>query len=186
MSRIANKPVVVPAGVDVQLSPDNIIVKGKLGSLELNITKSVSVESVKLENEKSNVIKFKANSTLKHDRALAGTTRALVASMVQGVTEGFTIELELHGVGYRATLEGNTVVLVLGFSHDIKYPLPAGISCEMPPKMKVPTIVLKSCDKQRLGQVAAEIRSFRPPEPYKGKGVRIKDEYVRRKETKKK
>jgi len=130
-----------------------------------------------------NVIKFAARDGAKSSRALAGTMRALVANMVQGVSAGFERRLQLNGVGYRAKAAGNVVNLTLGFSHPIDYELPKGVTVETPTQTEV---LLKSADKQLLGQVASEIRAFRPPEPYKGKGVRYSDEYVRRKEAKKK
>ena len=177
MSRVANSPVEVPAGVQVTLKGQDLSVKGGKGTLALEIHGNVEVA----QNE--NVLTFAARDGAKQSRALAGTTRALVNNMVKGVTEGFEKKLVLNGVGYRAKAAGKSVDLTLGFSHPVVYDLPEGVTAESPSQTE---IVLKSADKQLLGQVAAEIRAFRPPEPYKGKGVRYADEYVRRKEAKKK
>jgi len=177
MSRIAKKPVVVPAGVEVKLAGQSLAVKGKNGQLDLDIHPSVSVEQAEGQ------LVFAARDGAKQSVALTGTTRALVSNMVTGVSEGFSKTLNLLGVGYRAQAKGKVVNLTLGFSHPIDYELPEGVSAETPNNT---TIVVSGADKQRVGQVAAEIRAFRPPEPYKGKGVRYADEYVRRKEAKKK
>ena len=177
MSRVANSPVEVPAGVQVTLKGQDLSVKGGNGTLALEINEKVEV------SQSENVLTFAARDGAKQSRALAGTTRALVNNMVKGVTEGFEKKLVLNGVGYRAKAAGKSVDLTLGFSHPVVYDLPEGVTAESPSQTE---IVLKSADKQLLGQVAAEIRAFRPPEPYKGKGVRYADEYVRRKEAKKK
>jgi large subunit ribosomal protein L6 len=177
MSRVANSPVEVPAGVQVTLKGQDLSVKGGNGTLALEIHSSVEVA----QNE--NVLTFAARDGAKQSRALAGTTRALVNNMVVGVSKGFEKKLVLNGVGYRTKVSGKSVDLTLGFSHPVVYNLPEGVTAESPSQTE---IVLKSADKQLLGQVAAEIRAFRPPEPYKGKGVRYADEYVRRKEAKKK
>ncbi|WP_286240358.1 50S ribosomal protein L6 [Neptuniibacter halophilus] len=177
MSRIAKNPVVVPAGVDVKLDGQSISVKGSNGQLSLDVHPSVEVA------QEEGTLKFSARENSKLSKALSGTTRSLVNNMVVGVTEGFKKTLLLQGVGYRAAAKGTTLNLNLGFSHPIDYELPEGISVATP---NVTTIELSGADKQVLGQVAAEIRAFRPPEPYKGKGVRYADEYVRRKEAKKK
>jgi len=177
MSRIAKSPVVVPAGVEVKVDGQSVNVKGKNGQLSLDVHPSVSV------SQEESVLKFAAKEGTKLSLALSGTTRSLVNNMVIGVTEGFKKTLQLQGVGYRAAAKGKTLNLSLGFSHPIDYELPEGISAETP---NVTTIILSGADKQVLGQAAAEIRAFRPPEPYKGKGVRYADEYVRRKEAKKK
>ncbi|GLS25842.1 50S ribosomal protein L6 [Marinibactrum halimedae] len=177
MSRVANSPVEVPAGVKVDLKGQDLSIKGSNGTLALEIHNSVEVS---LED---NLLKFAARDGAKQSRALAGTMRALTNNMVVGVSKGFEKKLELNGVGYRAKAAGKTVNLTLGFSHPIDYALPEGVTAESPSQTE---IVLKSADKQLLGQVASEIRAFRPPEPYKGKGVRYSDEYVRRKEAKKK
>ena len=177
MSRVAKSPVEIPAGVDVSLKGQDINIKGKQGTLALAVHKAVEVK------QDGNVLTFAPRDNAKQSNALAGTTRALVNNMVKGVTAGFEKKLTLIGVGYRAKASGNTVNLTLGFSHPIDYTLPAGVTAETPSQTEV---VLKSADKQLLGQVAAEIRAFRPPEPYKGKGVRYVDEVVHLKETKKK
>ncbi len=177
MSRVANSPVEVPAGVDVTLKGQDITVKGSKGTLALAIHGNVEVK------QDDKVLTFAARDSAKQSRALAGTTRALINNMVIGVSKGFEKKLQLNGVGYRAKASGKSVNLTLGFSHPVDYNLPDGVTAESPSQTE---IVLKSADKQLLGQVAAEIRAFRPPEPYKGKGVRYADEYVRRKEAKKK
>ncbi|NIB44486.1 50S ribosomal protein L6 [Pseudomaricurvus alkylphenolicus] len=177
MSRVANSPVEVPAGVTVTLSGQEITVKGSNGTLAHTIHSSVEVA------QNDNVLNVSARDGAKQSRALAGTTRALVNNMVVGASQGFEKKLVLNGVGYRAKAAGKSVDLTLGFSHPVIYDLPEGVKAETPSQTE---IVLKSADKQLLGQVAAEIRAFRPPEPYKGKGVRYADEYVRRKEAKKK
>lgn len=177
MSRIANAPITVPAGVDVKLSGETISIKGKNGSLETALHKTVEIK------QDGNVLTFAARDGGKFAHSMSGTMRALVNNMVVGVTDGFEKRLQLNGVGYRAKASGNSVNLTLGFSHPIDYSLPKGVTAETPSNTE---IVLKSADKQQLGQVAAEIRAFRPPEPYKGKGVRYADEHVRRKEAKKK
>lgn len=177
MSRVAKSPVEIPAGVDVSLKGQDITVKGKQGTLALAVHKDVEVK------QDGNVLTFAPRDSAKQSNAQAGTTRALVNNMVKGVSEGFEKKLTLIGVGYRAKASGNTVNLTLGFSHPIDYTLPEGVKAETPSQTEV---VLKSADKQLLGQVASEIRAFRPPEPYKGKGVRYSDESVLRKEAKKK
>lgn len=177
MSRIASNPVSLPAGVDVKFNGQEITVKGAKGTLSLVVNNHVDVK----QEEKS--LMFSATSGGKDGVALAGTTRALVNNMVIGVSQGFERKLVLNGVGYRAKASGKVLNLTLGFSHPIDYELPEGVTAETPSQTE---IVLKSVDKQLLGQAAAEVRGFRPPEPYKGKGVRYEDEYVRRKDAKKK
>jgi len=177
MSRIANSPVELPAGVEVKLEGQDITVKGGKGSMALAIHQNVEVK------QEENILTFASKVKSKSSIALAGTTRALVNNMVFGVSKGFERKLVLNGVGYRTKVSGKTLNLVLGFSHDVNYELPEGITAETPSQTE---IVLKGVDKQLLGQVASEIRAFRPPEPYKGKGVRYADEHVRRKEAKKK
>lgn len=177
MSRIANAPITVPAGVEVKLDSEKISVKGANGTLHTNLHTGVTI------NQDGNTLTFAPRDGGKIAHAMSGTMRALVNNMVVGVTTGFEKRLQLNGVGYRAKASGKTVNLTVGFSHPIDYPLPDGVSAETPSNTE---IVLKSADKQQLGQVAAEIRAFRPPEPYKGKGIRYADEYVRRKEAKKK
>lgn len=177
MSRVANNPVALPAGVEINLNGQALVVKGSKGSLNLDIDSSVEM---KQEDDR---LVFAARDGAKHSQAMSGTVRALVNNMVTGVSQGFEKKLELQGVGYRAKVSGKVVNLTLGFSHPIDYQLPEGVTAETPSQTEV---VLKGVDKQLVGQVAAEIRAFRPPEPYKGKGVRYADEYVRRKEAKKK
>lgn len=177
MSRIANAPVTLPKGVEVKLSGQEISAKGSQGNLSLAIHPTVEVV------QEGNELKCSARDGATQSRAQAGTTRSLINNLVQGVSQGFEKKLELNGVGYRAKASGKTLNLTLGFSHPIDYALPEGVTVETPSQTE---IILKSADKQLLGQVAAKVRSFRPPEPYKGKGVRYADEYVRRKEAKKK
>lgn len=177
MSRVANSPVTVPSGVEVKIDAGEISVKGGKTALALAINNDVEVK------QDGNVLTFAAKSANKKANAMAGTTRALVNNMVVGVSKGFEKKLQLIGVGYRAQAQGKKLNLTLGFSHPIDYELPDGVSAETPSQTE---IVLKSADKQLLGQVASEIRAYRPPEPYKGKGVRYADEHVRRKEAKKK
>ncbi|MCD8523020.1 MAG: 50S ribosomal protein L6 [Saccharospirillaceae bacterium] len=177
MSRVAKAPVQIPAGVEVKLAADKIAIKGKQGQLELDVHSSVEIK------QEENVLTFAPKTGDKQANALAGTFRALVNNMVTGVNVGFEKKLILQGVGYRAKASGNSLNLTLGFSHPIDYELPEGISVETPSQTEV---VIKGIDKQKVGQVAAEIRGYRPPEPYKGKGVRYADENVRRKEAKKK
>ena len=180
MSRIANSPVQVPEGVEVAVAGDDAMVvtaKGSKGSLSLDVSPEVVV------NREDNVVTFAPRSATRTAKALAGTTRSLVNSMVVGVSEGFEKRLELQGVGYRAQARGRRLNLQLGFSHPIDYELPEGIEVQTTSQTE---IVVRGIDKQLVGQVAAEIRGFRPPEPYKGKGVRYLNERVRRKEGKKK
>ena len=177
MSRVAKAPVAIPAGVEVKLAADKISVKGKQGQLELDVHSAVEIK------QEENVLTFAPKAADKQSNALAGTFRALVNNMVTGVSVGFEKKLVLQGVGYRAKASGNTLNLSLGFSHPVDYELPEGVKAETPSQTEV---VIKGIDKQKVGQVAAEIRGYRPPEPYKGKGVRYADENVRRKEAKKK
>ncbi|MCO6537000.1 MAG: 50S ribosomal protein L6 [Gilliamella sp.] len=177
MSRVAKAPVVVPAGVEVKLNGQVITIKGKNGELSRTINNAVVI------NQEEGQIKFAPRVGFADAWAQAGTARALINSMVIGVTEGFTKKLQLVGVGYRAQVKGNTISLSLGYSHPIEHQLPAGVTAECPSQTE---IVLKSTDKQLIGQVAADIRAYRRPEPYKGKGVRYADEVVRTKEAKKK
>lgn len=177
MSRIARAPVVLPKGVEAQIANGIVSVKGSKGTLKLQLH-----DSVQVVNE-DNQLKVSAKNNSKSADALAGTSRALVQNMVNGVSKGFERKLELVGVGYRAKAQGKTVNMVLGFSHPIDYKLPDGVTAETPTQTE---IVLKSADRQLLGQVAAELRQFRKPEPYKGKGVRYSGEEVYRKEAKKK
>ena len=177
MSRIANNPVEVPSGVEVMLNGPNLKVKGSKGTLELVINGQVEI------NQDDNYITFRASNGSKKSGALAGTYRSLVNNMVLGVSEGFSKSLLLQGVGYRAQAQGKKLNLTLGFSHPIDYDIPDGIEVETPSQTEV---LVKGIDKQLVGQVSAEIRAFRPPEPYKGKGVRYANEYVKREEAKKK
>jgi large subunit ribosomal protein L6 len=181
MSRIAKSPVTVPQGVEVNLVDGSISVKGKMGELSMNIHPLVRTENTE------DGITFNINtSDVKEEKsawAQAGTARANTANMIQGVAEGWEKKLTLIGVGYRAQAKGKVLDLTLGFSHPVNYDLPEGITVETPSQTE---IVVKGIDKQKVGQVAAEIRAFRPPEPYKGKGVRYTDEHVVRKEAKKK
>lgn len=177
MSRVANNPVELPKGVEVSLVGSEISVKGAKGTLAMSVNSNVEIK------QGDNVLTFAAVSQDAFARAMSGTTRALVNNMVTGVTQGFEKKLDLVGVGYRAQVQGSKINLTLGFSHPVVYELPDGVTAETPSQTE---ILLKSSDNQKLGQAAAEIRAFRPPEPYKGKGVRISGEYVRRKEAKKK
>lgn len=177
MSRVANSPIQLPSGVEVTLKGQDVSVKGSKGSLQFTVHNAVEVK------QEENVVKVAARDGAKQSRALAGTTRALVNNMVVGVSQGFEKKLQLNGVGYRAAAKGKTLNLTLGFSHPVDYALPEGITAETPSNTE---ILVKGINKQLVGQVAAEIRAFRPPEPYKGKGVRYADEHVRRKEAKKK
>ena len=177
MSRIAKQPVNYPDSVEVSVKDDNVLfIKGANGDMELNLISEVNVD---FDKESLTV---KPTSSSKFARSAAGTFRSLINNMVIGVTEGFTKELELVGVGYRAKIEGNKLNLTLGFSHPVSYQIPEGIAVTTPTQTE---IVIKGVDKQKVGQVAAELRSIRPPEPYKGKGVRYKDEQITLKETKK-
>jgi len=177
MSRIAKYPIEVPAGVEVTLSGSEVSVKGPLGVL-----KQFMLPSVKIEREGA-MLTCKAVDGAPNGGAMSGTMRALVANMVTGVTKGFERKLNLVGVGYRAQAQGDKLNLTLGFSHPVVHPMPAGIKVETPTQTEV---MIKGIDKQVVGQVAAEIRAYRPPEPYKGKGVRYSDETIIIKETKKK
>ena len=177
MSRVAKAPVTLPEGTSVTLNGQQVEVKGKNGSLSLHLHDLVELK------QEDNVVTLAPVKDTKEAWMHTGTVRALLNNMVQGVSEGFERRLQLIGVGYRAQAAGNVVNLNLGFSHPIAYNLPEGVTAESPSQTE---ILLKSSDKQKLGQAAAKIRSFRPPEPYKGKGVRYSDEVVLRKEAKKK
>jgi len=177
MSRVAKAPVLVPAGVTVTLSGQDIKVKGPIGELSRTIHNFVAV------SQEESQIKVTIASDNKNAWAQAGTTRALINNMVKGVSKGYEKKLVLQGVGYRAKAAGKSLDLSLGFSHPIKHAIPEGITCETPSQTE---IILKGSDKQLVGQTAANIRAYRKPEPYKGKGVRYADEHVRRKEAKKK
>ncbi len=177
MSRVAKNPVALPANVEAVIADGELRVKGPLGSMTRSLTAGVSVV---IEN---GAIKFAAVDESKHARAMSGTLRALAANMVKGVSQGFERKLNLVGVGYRAQAQGDALNLTLGFSHPVVHKMPAGVKVETPTQTE---ILLKGIDKQQIGQVAAEIRAYRAPEPYKGKGVRYADEVVVLKETKKK
>ena len=177
MSRIAKNPVEVPSSIDVSISGGLITAKGPNGELTLNKHELVSVD---LEEGK---LQVKASNDSKLSRSMSGTTRALLSNIVTGVSQGFEKKLTIIGVGYRAQVQGKNLNLTLGFSHPVVYPIPEGITIEAPSQTE---LVIKGADKQKVGQVAAEIRAYRPPEPYKGKGVRYTDEYVVRKQAKKK
>jgi len=177
MSRIANSPVATPGNVTITREGALLTAKGGKGAMECRIHDLVDV------NVDEDAITVKANSASKQANALAGTTRSLLNNMVTGVAEGFEKKLTLVGVGYRGQVKGKILDLTLGFSHPVEYEIPEGITVETPSQTE---IVVKGIDKQKVGQVAAKIRSFRPPEPYKGKGVRYSDENVVRKEAKKK
>lgn len=178
MSRVAKKPIPVPAGVDVAIDGQMITVKGGKGQLQQPLSELVEVSQ---SDDKALVVSVREDN--KDAWALAGTTRAVVSNLVTGVSEGFEKRLQLVGVGYRAQAQGKVLNLSLGFSHPVNYELPEGVTAETPSQTE---IVVRGIDKQQVGQVAAEIRAFRPPEPYKGKGVRYADEHVVRKEAKKK
>ena len=172
MSRIGKMPVAILKGVDVKQANGTVTVKGPKGQLDLTLHRDMSVE---MDDAQVRVLR---PSDHKDHRALHGLTRSLIANMVQGVTEGYSKTLEIIGVGYRAEAKGKMVQLTLGFSHQIDYKPADGVSVECPTQT---TVVVSGIDKQKVGQAAAEIRSFRPPEPYKGKGIRYQGEHVRRK-----
>jgi len=177
MSRIANKPVEIPSGVEININGQSVSVKGKNGTMSMDIHEKVEI------SQEDNVISFKGKDGVDDSVAMAGTMRSLANNMVVGVSQGFEKKLELIGVGYRAQAQGNKLNLTLGFSHPVVYDVPEGITVETPSQTE---IVVKGADKQKVGQVSADIRAYRPPEPYKGKGVRYSDERVIRKEAKKK
>lgn len=177
MSRVGKYPVPVPAGVQVALQGRTVVAKGKNGELKLDLTDEVDVEIG------SGQVAVKPRRDDRRSRALWGTTRSLIQGMVTGVSTGFTKAMEINGTGYRAAVQGKDLVLNLGYSHEIRYPIPPGIkiTCERPTAIKV-----EGADKRQVGQVAAEIRAFRGPEPYKGKGIKYENETILRKEGKKK
>lgn len=177
VSRVARSPIDIPSGVEVTLADASVSVKGKLGQLSQKIHPSVKV--VQVENQ----LQFAAVDTEQKSDALAGTMRALVNNIVHGVSQGFEIKLVMIGVGYRAKVQGKMLDLTVGLSHPVVMEMPEGVTVETPTQTE---IVLKSADKQLVGQIAANIRAIRPPEPYKGKGIRYADEHVSLKETKKK
>jgi large subunit ribosomal protein L6 len=175
MSRVANNPVTLPSGVEVKQDGSDVTIKGGKGTLALSLVDGIQV------SQDDNVLTIAYDSD--KFKAMAGTTRALLNNMVIGVSAGWEKKLVLNGVGYRAKASGKSINLTLGLSHPVDYKLPEGVTVETPTQTEV---VVKGFDKQAVGQAAAEIRSFRPPEPYKGKGIRYADEHVRRKEAKKK
>ena len=177
MSRIGKKPVAVPSGITANVEGQTVKVKGPKGALSVVLPDEVSVKLDKGQ------IKVDPRSETKRARAQWGTSRTLVANLIAGVTKGFEQRLEINGVGYRAAVQGKNLQLALGYSHDVIYPIPEGITIATPKPVE---IVITGIDRQKVGQVAAEIREFRPPEPYKGKGVRYAGEYIFRKEGKKK
>lgn len=172
MSRIGRQPIEIPSGVSVSISPGRVMVRGPLGELS-----QVVPTRMKIEQKDGQVVVTRPTER-GEDRALHGLTRTLIANMVDGVTRGFEKRLEIHGVGYRAALRGASLELNVGFSHSVTKEAPPGITFELPSPTQ---IVVKGSDKQQVGQVAAEVRRIRPPEPYKGKGIRYENEYVRRK-----
>ena len=175
MSRIGNKPVVIPAGVTVDLKDNTVTVKGPKGELSYTFNQNISLE------QREGEVVFTRPDDSKENKTIHGTTRAVFNNMVVGVTDGFQKELELIGVGYRAQLQGKNLVLNVGYSHSVEFTPEEGIEIEVPSNTKV---IVKGYDKQKVGELAANIRGVRPPEPYKGKGIRYVDEFVRRKEGK--
>jgi large subunit ribosomal protein L6 len=177
MSRVGKNPVAIPAGVNVEISADKVSAKGKLGALSIGLSRDVTV---KVENGQ---VLVQPVGSSKKARMMWGTTRNLVRNMVNGVATGFSKSLEINGVGYRAAVQGKELILQLGYSHEVKYPIPDGITV----KAEKPTaLTISGADRQKVGQVAAEIRSYRGPEPYKGKGIKYESETILRKEGKKK
>ena len=177
MSRIGKNPVTVPDGVSVDIVGALVTAKGKLGELSARFTDDVEV------TQEDNLVYVKPRNGTREARKMWGTSNSIISNLVVGVSEGFTRKLEINGVGYRAQVQGQTLNLQLGFSHDVNYPIPEGIEIKCPDQNH---IEISGANKQRVGQVAAEIRSYRPPEPYKGKGIKYNDEYILRKEGKKK
>ena len=177
MSRIGKHPVRIPSGVEVLISNQTLTAKGRLGTLSLVVSNEVDASIA------DGAVTIVPKSDTKRSRAMWGTTRALVNNMVTGVSTGFSVNLEIAGVGYRAQVQGDILNLQLGYSHDIPFPIPGDvrITCERPT-----VITVSGADRQRVGQIAADIRAYRPPEPYKGKGIKYATEIVRRKEGKKK
>ncbi|PWQ94158.1 50S ribosomal protein L6 [Leucothrix arctica] len=178
MSRIAKNPIILPSGVNLKIDGQNVGIKGANGSFDYTVHKTVSITE-----DEGKIVFAPAEGCNDSAWAMAGTMRSLVSNMIQGVSTGFERKLELVGVGYRAQLKGKAINLSLGFSHPVVYELPEGVTAELPSQTE---IVLKGADKQALGQAAANIRAYRPPEPYKGKGVKYAGEHILRKEAKKK
>ena len=177
MSRIGKKPVEIPSGVDIKIEGQTVTAKGPKGELSVTLIDDVKVEQT------DDGIQVEPQGKSKRARSMWGMSRTLVANIIDGVTEGFTKQLEISGVGYRAQMKGSSLSLQLGLSHDVDYPQPDGIKIECPSQTE---IIVSGIEKQLVGQVAAEIRAYRPPEPYKGKGIKYKNEYIFRKEGKKK
>ena len=177
MSRVGKYPVEIPAGVQVALAGRTLTAKGRLGELALELTEQVDAEV------DAEAVKVTPRTSERQARMMWGTTRALVANMVKGVSAGYSKSLEISGTGFRASVQGSNLVMNLGYAHDVVYPIPGGIKITTP---RPTAITIEGVDKRQVGQVAAEIRGFRPPEPYKGKGVRYGTETIRRKEGKKK
>ncbi len=177
MSRVANSPITIPSSVTVRITDNEVSIKGGKGEFNYLVRKDIEVKTDR------NTVRIKPRSGKKSEAMVAGTTRALINNMVTGVNIGFEKQLELVGVGYRAQVKGSVLNLTLGFSHPVEHKIPDGISIETPSQTQ---IFVKGCDKQKVCQVAADIRNYRPPEPYKGKGIRYTDEFVARKEAKKK
>jgi len=177
MSRVANAPITLPSDVKISQDGNLINVSGKLGQLTFGLRDSLELDI------QDDLIKIKWNGEVKDAKAHAGTARASISNMVKGVSEGFVKKMQLVGVGYRAQVKENLLTLALGYSNPVEYLIPEGVTVEAPTQTE---LLIKGSDKQKVGQVASEIRAFRPPEPYKGKGVRLADEYVARKEAKKK
>ena len=190
MSRIGKKPVAVPDGVEVQISGQQLTAKGKLGSLELSLHGEVSavIEDVANDDGSDNpkaskIVRLSPKSNSKFAAQIWPTMRTLVDNICIGVSQGYVKKLEIHGVGYRANLQGSDLVLALGFSHEVRYAVPSDVKIEIEKQTR---LKISGIDKQRVGQIAAEIRAYKKPEPYKGKGIRYADEYIIRKEGKKK
>jgi large subunit ribosomal protein L6 len=180
MSRIGRKPLVIPKGVQVSITKDAVSVKGPKGTLNMKrqgTTAAVEIKQAKDEESKADILVFERKGNLPTERAAHGLTRALVGNMLKGVTDGFTRELEINGVGYKAEIKGTSITLSLGFSHPIEFKLPEGVTAKTDKNM----LILSGIDKEKLGGAASKIRSFRPPEPYKGKGVKYKEETILRK-----
>ncbi|MHA1598307.1 MAG: 50S ribosomal protein L6 [Alphaproteobacteria bacterium] len=177
MSRIGKYPVEVPDGVELAIAGQQVTVKGKLGELSATMTDDVDI------TKEGNLVTINPRGTSKRARQMWGTARSVVNNLVVGVSEGFSKNLEVNGVGYRAQVQGKDLVMQLGFSHEVRHPIPEGIDIKCPDQTH---ITVAGFDKQKVGQTAAEIRAYRPPEPYKGKGVKYENEYILRKEGKKK
>lgn len=186
MSRIGTKPVTLPEGVDVEINGQGVKVKGKLGELSMIVHDEVSIKMEEAANDDGKQVKtvvLAPKSESRFAKQIWPTMRTLVDNLVVGVSEGYKKKLEIHGVGYRANLQGNTLVMTLGFSHEVRFDVPQGVKVDMDGQTK---IEISGIDKQLVGQVAAKIREFKKPEPYKGKGIRYADEFILRKEGKKK